>query len=156
PNNTPPVLLPVGDQTVAVGQPFALQLSAVDPDGDAISYSGTNLPPGATLDPASGLLRFTPTVTMGGATVPRVVPPARAGSLTSSETIQIAVTAAALPPGFVRLVPQAGREGTPLQFTLTAADPDGDPLSFSPAAPLPAGAHLNPFSGQFQWTPNYD
>ena len=55
----------------------------------------------------------------------------------------------------VPLVEQDGREGTPLQFTLVAADPDGDPLTYSAISGLPAGAAFNTMTGQFNWTPTY-
>jgi len=52
-------------------------------------------------------------------------------------------------------------EGTPLTFTVTASDPDGDNLTFS-ASNVPTGASFNPSTRVFSWTPafgdagNYD
>jgi hypothetical protein len=42
-----------------------------------------------------------------------------------------------------------------LSFTLSAADEDGDVLTYS-ASGLPAGATLDPATGAFSWTPGYD
>ncbi len=66
------------------------------------------------------------------------------------------MTAIDQPPKLVPLVEQDGREGTPLQFTVAAADPSGDTLTYSVISGLPAGAQFNTVTGQFQWTPNYD
>ncbi|HAM72380.1 MAG TPA: hypothetical protein DCM86_12120, partial [Verrucomicrobiales bacterium] len=45
-------------------------------------------------------------------------------------------------------------EGTPLQFTAVASDPDaGQTLTFSLDPGAPAGALINPSSGLFSWTP---
>jgi len=60
--NEPPVLAPVGEWTVAESDTLEFQLSATDDDGDVLTYlmgPGT-VPPGATLDPASGYFSYTP------------------------------------------------------------------------------------------------
>jgi hypothetical protein len=46
-------------------------------------------------------------------------------------------------------------EGRSLEFTVTATDPDGDPLTFS-AYNLPDGASFDTVTGIFSWTPRYD
>ncbi len=53
-SNTPPVLSPIGDNTVAVGSVFAFTITASDADGDPLTISSRNLPPGATLTVVSG------------------------------------------------------------------------------------------------------
>jgi len=45
-------------------------------------------------------------------------------------------------------------EGSPLSFTVSASDPDGDILNYT-SPNLPAGALLNPDTGTFSWTPTY-
>jgi len=45
-------------------------------------------------------------------------------------------------------------EYQPLTFTVTASDPDGDPLTYS-ATGLPAGATFNPMTRLFSWSPTY-
>ncbi len=46
-------------------------------------------------------------------------------------------------------------EGQPLEFTVTANDPEGAPLTFS-ASNLPDGASFDTVTGTFSWTPRYD
>ncbi len=46
-------------------------------------------------------------------------------------------------------------EREPLDFTLSAIDPDGDPLVYS-ASNLPQGASFDPNTQTFSWTPRYD
>jgi hypothetical protein len=43
-------------QQAAAPTPVALQLEASDPDGDALTYSATGLPPGLAVDSATGLI----------------------------------------------------------------------------------------------------
>jgi len=46
-------------------------------------------------------------------------------------------------------------EGELLSFTISATDPDGDPLTYS-ASNLPDGADFDPTTQTFSWTPGYD
>jgi hypothetical protein len=52
--NRPPVLNPIGNRTATTGQSLHFVVTASDPDGDAVSLSAQNLPPGATFDGATG------------------------------------------------------------------------------------------------------
>ncbi|HMZ22773.1 MAG TPA: Ig-like domain-containing protein, partial [Blastocatellia bacterium] len=72
PINDPPVLTVPGAQIVGAGQTLGLTLTAVDPDGDALTLTAPNAPPGATQNPpltAPNTWRFTwtPTVAQDGA-----------------------------------------------------------------------------------------
>lgn len=64
--NRPPVLTPIGNKTIEVGQEFVFIVFAEDPDGDAISYTLSILPPGATFKEFRGvgkiyyIFRWTP------------------------------------------------------------------------------------------------
>lgn len=153
-SNRAPVLLPVGNQTVAQQQTLTVALQATDPDNDTLTYSAANLPAGAALDPVSGILTWTPNLSQSG-TFNNIVLSASDGNLTASQTLTIDVTAINQAPVLVPLVEQDGREGTPLQFTLAAADGDGDPLTYGVISGLPSGAKFNTMTGQFKWTPTY-
>ncbi len=59
--NRPPVLDPVPNQVVELGQSLHLQFSATDPDGDPLTFYGDRLPEGATLD-RGGWLTWTPSL----------------------------------------------------------------------------------------------
>ena len=59
PINDPPLLDPVDDQIVEVGQELSLRLEAVDPDGDTLTFDVDSLPDGLTLDADSGLISGT-------------------------------------------------------------------------------------------------
>src|SRR5207253_6098040 len=52
--DTTPDLHGIPDQTALVGASVTIPVTAVDPNGDALLYSAENLPPGVTIDPASG------------------------------------------------------------------------------------------------------
>src|SRR5262249_26231839 len=150
-----PVLVPIADPTVAQQQTLTLHVQATDPDNDSLTYSSVNLPLGATFDPVAGILTWTPNRFQAGI-FGGIVLSASDGDLTTTETLAIHVTATNKPPIVVPLVEQDGREGAPLQFTLAAADGNGDPLTYSAIAGRPAGARFDTLTGQFNWTPSYD
>ena len=94
--NRAPVLSPIGNKQVSAGQGLSFTVSATDPDGDAISLSVSNLPGGATFNPATGAFAWTPDATQVGS-YPGIIFQASDGKLTASETIVIVVTAPAVP-----------------------------------------------------------
>jgi YD repeat-containing protein len=61
-NPFPPVLAPIGNRSVAVGQTLSLTLTASDPNGDVLAFGATPLPlpDNASLDAATGVFRFSP------------------------------------------------------------------------------------------------
>jgi uncharacterized repeat protein (TIGR01451 family) len=50
--------------------------------------------------------------------------------------------------------PIAAKTGKALAFTVSASDPNGDPITYRLGAGAPAGATLNSTSGVFAWTPS--
>jgi hypothetical protein len=56
--NTAPILMPIATQSVDEGGVLTLQLVASDADGDALTYLIIDAPSGASLDPATGRLRW--------------------------------------------------------------------------------------------------
>ncbi len=67
PVNAPPTFTAtLADQAVAVGQDLRFDYDASDPDGDPLTFSLVAGPPGATLDPATGLFAWTPTAADAG------------------------------------------------------------------------------------------
>ncbi len=153
--NAAPLLLPVGPQQVDARQTLDLQLAAIDPDDDLLTFTARNLPPGAVLDRATGRLRWTPPPDAAGI-YEGIELRVTDGADDSLETISITVNAVNRAPVLVPLPMQFGREGTETRFQLIAADPDGDPVVFEARDPLPRGAEFDTTSGSFRWTPGFD
>ena len=65
-DNVAPVLLPIGNLSVAETETLAFAMSAFDADGDTLTYRGDNLPAGAVVDPMSGVLTWTPNIFQAG------------------------------------------------------------------------------------------
>ena len=68
----------------------------------------------------------------------------------------IVVTPSNRPPQIVQLPIQHALEGLPLVATLAAGDLDRESLRFFIPGTLPSGAKLEPATGLFTWTPDFD
>ena len=51
---------------VAEGMLVEFTVSAIDPDGDTLTYSASSLPPGASFDPGTGTFSWTPIAGQAG------------------------------------------------------------------------------------------
>ena len=152
--NRPPILDPIGPRTVTELQPLIIHLSGSDPDGDLIEFGVTSLPPGAVFDKATATFTWTPTATQ--ARIYYIQFWIRdSAPLTTKETVTITVLDANRPPVLTAVDDRTVYEGQLLEISLSGTDPDGTALTYS-ATGIPAGATLNPSTGQFTWTPGYD
>ncbi len=83
---------------------------------------------------------------------------ATSGSLLHSVSVSVSVTTSPPqsnhPPSLTVPGPELVTAGSPLEFTVSATDPDiGETVTLN-AAVLPSGASFNPTTGQFSWTPS--
>jgi hypothetical protein len=153
--NTAPVMLPVGNRIVAENALLDLQLAANDPDSDVLTWSASNLPPGAVLDPVTGRLQWQTNYFSAG-TYNGIVLTVSDGSASSTETIGITVAPTNQAPKFSALPPLGTQEKNLLQFNLVAGDADGDGLIYAPLSTLPQGAEFDGSNGRFTWIPSYN
>ncbi len=136
-----PSLQAVPDRTIAVGDHLQVPLVAADyGTAGALTYALPTAPSGASLAPPP-VVDWTPTsAQLGSNTFTATVTNALAQS--ASTTFHVTVVAPTNHPP--KLAPQANQSlnaGTPFLRTLTASDPDGDPLTFTLTA-KPAGMTL--------------
>lgn len=151
--NHAPIFAPIGNMTVSEGQTLSFGVSATDEDGDALTYSASNLPPGATFDSQTRTFSWTPTYSQGGnyPGIEFAVTDSGSPMELDVETITITVGNVNRAPVFDAISPQEVLENTQLQFGVSAVDPDGDNLVLS-ASGLPNGATFS--GGTFSWTPS--
>lgn len=64
--NRAPIFIPVGSVSIEEGHNLKFTVAATDPDGDAIAYSSTPLPAGASFDPVNRIFDWTPDFTQAG------------------------------------------------------------------------------------------
>jgi hypothetical protein len=155
-SGAPPVLEPVGPQSVVEGGVLDLTLAASDPDGDPIVFGATPLVPGAQMSP-DGRFVYAPPFDAAGCGGSKLVPVEFFASDSAGNRASeiVPITVIDLPTGAapVLLDPadRSVRAGEVLSIQLSASDADGDALAFASPA-LPSGASLSA-SGLFSWRP---
>jgi hypothetical protein len=158
--NHPPVLAPIGNQTVDEGTTLAIQASATDPDpGQTLTYSlGPGAPSGATIDPGSGAFSWTPDPYRGAGSYSITITVTDNGSppLSDSTTFNVNVLAVNHPPVLAPISPLSVNEGSLLTFVASATDPDvpAQTISYSLGTGSPSGAAIDAKTGRFSWTPD--
>ncbi len=126
------------------GTPFIFSLSA---SNSPTSYTASDLPPGLSVNTATGALSGTPT-TVGVYSVPFSATNA-GGTASATLTVTIAGPAAPAAPLFTSSAAVRALVGLPFSHTLTAS---GAPTAFT-ATGLPAGLSLNAATGAITGTP---
>lgn len=143
--NRAPVLASIGNKSVDEGSLLSFSISAMDADGDTITYSVAG--PGSL---SGQTFTWTPGYDQAG--IYAVTFTASDGTDQDYETIGITVNNVNAPPVLAAIGNQAASSGSVLSFTISATDADDDEITYT-ASPLPSGASLDPDTGAFAWTP---
>ena len=154
--DNPPVFTQPQLALVAEGSEVVVQLVASDPDGAAVTFSLVNEPPpGLTLNPATGVIRWTPTELQGPGSYPLIVRATESTPLAQSAqaTFSIQVFEANQPPRLGPIASATAFEGDVLSRNLSADDDDLPPqnLSFSLVGEPPQDVVIDPVSGRLTW-----
>jgi len=126
-SNLPPVLDPIGPQTVDEGQLLTFTATASDgnPEDELTFSLGPGAPAGATIDPQTGVFQWTPPDEAGTPFVVEViVTDDSVAQLSDSEFVQVDVGGVA--PSLSIVGPSTGVPGQPREFTPTVIDSPGD------------------------------
>jgi len=155
--NNPPVLDSIGNKTVGEGALLEFTVTATDPnDGDVLTLSGSNLPPGASFDATTGIFSWTPGYDQAGnyENVEFSVIDNGDPVEVDVELITITVGDVNRAPVFVAIAPKDVLEDQILTFAVQATDPDGDNVGYT-AESLPFGANFDATTQMFSWTPDF-
>jgi len=158
--NRAPIVAAAGPFTISEGQVWSALVTASDPDGAIPALSASGLPAGATFndnDNGTGTLAWTPPYVAAGSSPYSMTITASDGALSDSETVVLSVSNTNCPPQITPTGNQFVAETTPLQFNVTATDPDGQTPTLS-AQGLPSGANFTNNgngTGTFSWTPSF-
>ncbi|MBI4660554.1 MAG: lamin tail domain-containing protein [Verrucomicrobia bacterium] len=157
--NQPPVVQPIDEKVVTEGQALGFRVIASDPDaGQSLRFTLVNAPAGATINATTGDFSWIPTEAQGPAVYPITIRVTDTGTpaRSSSRTFTARVNEANAPPRLEPIPDAVVDETSLLAFRAAATDPDLPPqnLTFSlvPAS-APAGATIDPVTGDFSWTP---
>jgi hypothetical protein len=151
PANRAPTISGTGTRTVGVGEAYAFTPTASDPDGNRLTFAVSGKPAWLAFDTATGRLSGTPASTNVGS-FPMTITVSD-GSLTASLALTVTVAAANRAPTISGPATASVLVGQPYSFTPTAADPDGNRLTFT-ASGLPAWAAFDAATGRVSGTPS--
>ncbi len=160
-NNVAPVLATIDHQTISETETLTFTASAMDNNGDTLTYSLSGEPGGAAIGSSSGIFSWMTDENDGPDvyTVTIIVSDGvltDSGYLTDSETITISVAEVNTAPVLAAIGDKSIQETRTLSFTLSATDTDlpANSLTYS-MNNGPDGAGLDANSGFFSWTPTY-
>ena len=155
--NQAPELSPIESLSIEPLKPLLIGLVAKDADlpPQKLTFALASGPRGMTVDPATGMVDWTPTLDQALAQHPVTVSVSD-GFRTVSTSFQVTVRAANTAPYFINLTGRVIRELTPMNFKLSGRD------SNLPAQKLTYGLVSGPLGltvgedGQTTWTPTED
>ncbi len=157
--NLPPVITPIANQSAPEGAALGFKVVATDPDsGQTLKFSlGADAPSGASIDETSGQFTWTPAETQGPGSYAFTIRATDNGTppRTGVTRVNVAVTEVNVPP-VIGTIPDASvDEDGQLAFTVPASDPDqpANSLTFTLDPGYPAGATLDPQTGEFVFHP---
>ena len=149
---------PIATQTVDEGEELSVTATANDADlpDDQLTFSIIDGPDGLVIGSATGEIAFTPTEAQGPDVYSVTVGVSDSDGNTSATTFEVQVGEVNLPPVLAPIAEQRVTVGQSVGFTATATDPDlpANALTFSLGANAPAGATIDPSTGEFSLATN--
>ena len=148
--NEVPDLTTPATQTNTEGDVVSLQVVASDPEGQALNYGATNLPPGLSINPTSGLISGTIAANASASSPYNVSLNVSDGLNSAGTNFTWNVNAPVNnPPVVSPIANQTSIVGASVNLQVVATDTDV--LSYG-ASGLPAGLSINPTSGLISGT----
>ncbi len=154
-NNAVPIFtsIPPQDATPQINKPFTYQGSAIDPDGDEVSYSlGSSSLSGVNIDSETGLLTWRPNNNqLGEQKITIIASDGQGGSSQQILNLRVVETLPNRIPTITSTPRTQARVETLYIYQPIATDLDGDPLEFS-LITAPDGMSLDN-EQRIIWTP---
>lgn len=157
--NVAPVISGTPDTSVLAGNSYRFQPTASDANGDSLTFKINGKPQWATFSSATGTLSGTPSVAYVGTYANIVISVSDGMKTTSLPAFSITVSAPTVSAPVVNHAPTisgtpvvTAQAAQPYAFKPTAADADGDALTFS-IANKPVWASFDTTNGTLYGTP---
>lgn len=151
PEDRPPRFESAPPASAVVDAEYSYPALASDPDGDAVGYELASGPAGMTVDPAAGILLWTPGLDdLGNHDVVLAARDGVGGEAVQRWTITVSAAPVNRPPYFTSIPRTSAPIGSRYTYGAVAADPEGDALTFS-LLEGPAGITVDPTSGLVAW-----
>ncbi len=158
PENDGPLISGLSSVSVNEGETTSFDLTVSDPDGDPVTVTALNKPTNSTLakiNSSTWRFTFSPDYTQAGVYTVSFI--ASDGDLTDTLVTMITVASSNRPPVIYGPSSLSLKENETTSASLSAIDPDGDPINMSVADP-PANSYLintGPSTWSFAFSPDY-
>jgi hypothetical protein len=154
--DNPPTIAQPEPQIIDEGSTLVMTIKASDPDGAPVRFALQTAPPtGLTLDPVTGVIRWTPTEEQGPGSYPLIIQVTEQSTLaqTAQATFSILVREANQPPTLAALPALVRFEDDLIELPVSASDTDLPPqnLFYSLENTVPGVATINPQTGRIRW-----
>jgi hypothetical protein len=151
--NSPPTISGSPQTAVTVGAPYSFTPTAADPEGATLTFAITNRPTWTTFSGTTGRLQGTPPAANVGSFANIVISVSDGAASASLPAFTITVNAAPNSAPTISGVPATSViQATAYSFRPSAADADGNPLTFS-IVNKPSWATFDTTTGLLQGTP---
>jgi|GEM_PF-4779577 len=153
--NNAPVITTTAPTTATQGVTYVYDLNATDadPTNDVLTYSITSGPAGMTINPANGLVQWTPgqaDVIAGTRTAVFTVTDNHGASVNQTATITVSNTNDA--PVIISLPVTTAIEHSLYKYQVNATDADNDPITYSLVIKK-GDMNIDPVTGLMTWIP---
>jgi len=157
PSNQAPIITSLPITAVTVGETYVYDVEATDPNADTLAYSLSTKPTGMTINPATGLIKWTPKVKGNYAVFVKVSD----GALDITQSFTIVVSEPSAPPPvnhapIITSIPNlTSLTKIVYIYEVKATDPDSDVLTYSLTV-KPDGMAIDSTTGIVSWIPSPD
>ena len=158
--NRPPEIETVPQLSVNENEDLSYTFKISDPDAEdagKLNVTASNLPAGATFNPADFSISWKPGYDQAGTYPGITVSVSDPSGLNAQQSFDIVVNNVNRPPQISTPAPVKVSENSPVSLTVQATDPDKEDqgkLVYS-SGNLPAGATLDAATGTLTWTPDF-
>ncbi len=153
--NRGPQITSVPPDSATAEATYSYTATATDPDaGDTISWMLVQAPAGMTLNPATGVILWTPALSQVGVHPLTIEVRDTLGEIAEESWVISVANAVNInsPPVITSAAPTSTRVGIPYLYDVNAVDPEGSAVTHSLGV-APAGASIDVASGLISWTP---
>jgi RHS repeat-associated protein len=142
----------LGSIPVVVNSTYSYPVQALDGDGDPLTFRLQAAPAGATIDPGTGVIRWTPS--QPGTYDFRVeASDGRGGTAAQSYQVTVSSGQPNQNPAITSTPPARAIVFRDFVYPVSASDPDGDPLAYF-LTQAPAGMAIDRATGRITWRPD--
>ncbi len=149
----PPAIFSVPPTMAAVGQTYIYSVQATDADSDPLTFSLSASPAGMTINPAIGLIAWTPSANQVGSQSAIVRVNDGAGGFTTQAFAVLVTPGVPNQPPVIHSQPSLDAVvGTPFSYAVQATDPEGSNITYALRSG-PTSFNINATSGVVTWIP---